>query len=111
MTPFGPSFFPLLLILFVVIRRRPAIKLRRRGAISAATAQPLTDASVGDRRRLARLIAQGVVREAAPGTYYYDAAGQRAHFMARLPLILAVLATMVILSIALAYWTARGRGP
>ena len=61
-----PLFIPLFVIILVVLSRRPATLLRRRGAISPDTAQPLDDLSANDRRRLNLLISQGVVREAAP---------------------------------------------
>ena len=111
MSNYVPSFFPLLLLLFVMIHRRPAISLRRRGAISPATALPVSDMSASDRHRLTRLVAQGVIREATPGTYYYDAAGQRALFRARLPFILALVGGALALTAALAYWGAHRGGP
>ena len=110
MSTFVPSFVPLLFILFVVILRRPAIALRRRGAISPATAVPLAEMSASYRRRFTRLVARGVIREAAPGTYYYDAAGQWALFRKRLPLILAVLGTAFAISLALAYRASHSGG-
>ena len=53
-----PTFLALFVIFMVIISRRPIEMLRRRGATSPDTAQPLDDISAADRRRLDRLIAK-----------------------------------------------------
>lgn len=99
-----PAYLPILVIIVVVMARRPATLLRRRGAISADTAQPLGDLSANDRRRLDRLIAQGVVREAGPGLYYHDLAGERARMRRRMPWMIALIVVLAIVAIALGWY-------
>lgn len=104
-----PSLVPLFIVLIIIIARRPATLLRRRGAVSAETAQPLTDADLrsGDRARLERLVRQGVVREAAPGAYYYDQVGERARMRRQLPILLAIIAALLLVLLALTVWGPR----
>ena len=102
-----PLFIPLFVIILVVLSRRPATLLRRRGAISPDTAQPLDDLSPNDRRRLNLLISQGVVREAAPGRYYHDVEGERARMRRKLPWLLAMVVILAIIAIALGWWEAH----
>jgi hypothetical protein len=102
-----PTFLPLFVIVIVMIARRPAIRLRKRGAVSPETAQPLDDLRGGDEMRLRRLVDQGVVRATPDGRYYYDAAGQRALLRARLPLLIGLLVTLFAISIALGLWLGR----
>lgn len=102
-----PTFLPLFVIFIVIIARRPATRLRKRGAVSPETAQPLDDLRGGDEARLRRLVREGVVRETPDGRYYYDAAGQRALMRARLPWMIALLVTLFAVSIALGLWLGR----
>jgi len=106
-----PTFLPLLAIFIIVISRRPANMLRRRGAISPETAQPLDDLKPGDRRRLDRLIATGVVREAAPGRYYHDLAGEQARMRRKMPWLLGLVVILAIVAIALGWYNAHHMRP
>src|SRR3954471_1390660 len=87
---YSPPFLPLFLILIIVVQRRPATRLRRRGAVSAETALPLEEMSAGDQRRFQRLMTEGVIKEGAPGRYYYDKAAVDAKVRARMPLLLGL---------------------
>ena len=102
-----PTFLPLFVIFIVIIARRPAIKLRKRGAVSPETAQPLDDLRGGDEARLRRLVQQGVVGATPDGRYYYDAAGQRALLRTRLPWLIGLLVVLFAISIALGLWLGR----
>ena len=102
-----PAYLPLLVIIIVVVSRRPANMLRRRGAISPETAQPLDDLNPRDRQRLERLIASGVVREAAPGTYYHDLAGERERVRRKMPWMVALIVILAIVAIALGWYNAH----
>ena len=109
-----PAFFSLLVIFIVVLSRRPATLLRKRGAISPDTAQPLDDLNPGDRRRLDLLLRQGVVREATPGRYYHDLEGERARVRRKMPWMIALIIVLLIVAIALGWWEGqkgiRGQG-
>ena len=102
-----PTFLPLFVIFLVVIMRRPVRMLKRRGAVSPETAQPMADLKRGDEARLHRLVGQGVVRETPDGRYYYDAAGQRALLRARMPLLIALLVALFAGSILLGWWLSQ----
>jgi hypothetical protein len=102
-----PAYLPLLVIIIVVVSRRPANMLRRRGAISAETAQPLDDLKPRDRQRLDRLIASGVVREAAPGLYYHDLAAERARMRAKMPWLVGLALILAIVAVALGWYNAH----
>ncbi|HET9002694.1 MAG TPA: hypothetical protein VFN39_01715 [Gemmatimonadaceae bacterium] len=65
MRSFFPTLLPLLVIMIIIVSRRPANIPRRRGAISPETAQPLDDLKEGDRRRLHRLIGGAIMRDLA----------------------------------------------
>jgi hypothetical protein len=106
-----PVYLPLLVIIIIVAARRPANMLRRRGAISPETAQPLDDLSAGDRRRLDRLIASGVVREAAPGLYYHDVAAEQARMRAKMPWLIGLAVILLLVAIALGWYNAHHVGP
>jgi hypothetical protein len=112
-----PAYLPLLVVIIIVLARRPATLLRRRGAISPETAQPLDDLSANDRRRLDRLVSQGIVREAAPGRYYHDLAGERARRQEKMPWLIALVIVLAIIAIALGWWGSKqgvrdqGSGP
>jgi hypothetical protein len=99
-----PMYLPLLVIIIVVVSRRPANMLRRRGAISPETAQPLDDLKASDRQRLDRLIAAGVVREASPGRYYHDLAGEQARIRRKMPWMLGLIIILGIVAIALGWY-------
>lgn len=102
-----PIFFSVLVLLMVVVSRRPVTFLRRRGAISPDTAQPLDDLKPSDRRRLDLLVRQGVVREAAPGRYYHDLAAERARMRRKMPLLIALVIVLAAIAIALGWWEAH----
>jgi hypothetical protein len=102
-----PAFLPLFVVFLVVVMRRPARLLKRRGAVSLETAQPMADLKPGDEARLHRLVNQGVVRETPDGRYYYDAAGQRALMRARMPLLVTLLVALFAGSILLGWWLGR----
>lgn len=102
-----PAYVPLLVIIIVVVSRRPANMLRRRGAISPDTAQSLDDLKPSDRRRLDRLIAAGVVREAAPGRYYHDCAGERQRMRRKMPWLVGLVVILAIVAIALGWYNAH----
>ena len=106
-SPLFPSFFPLFGVVLIVVMRRPVTMLKRRGAVSEETAQPLTDLRARDEERLQRLVRQGVVRATPDGRYYYDAAGQRALLRARLPLMIALLVTAFALAMGLGLWLSQ----
>lgn len=99
-----PMYLPLLVIIIVVVARRPANMLRRRGATSPETAQPLDDLAPRDRQRLDRLLAAGVVREAAPGRYYHDLAGERARMRRKMPWLVGLIVILAIVAIALGWY-------
>ena len=105
-----PTFLPLFVVFIIVIARRPALMLRRRGAVTPETAQPLADLRAGDRRRLERLVARGVIREAAPGTYYYDRAGEHARMRRQLPIALGLVVVAAALALAILYLERLRRG-
>ena len=111
MRSYFPTFLPLFVILIIIISRRPANMLRRRGAISPETAQPLDDLKAGDRARLDRLIAEGVVREAAPGRYYHDLAGERARMRTKMPWLLGLVVILLIVAVALGWYNAHHAQP
>ncbi|HEX8848389.1 MAG TPA: hypothetical protein VF761_02560 [Gemmatimonadaceae bacterium] len=102
-----PTWIALLAVFIVIISRRPIDILRRRGAVSPETAQPLDDISAADRRRLERLMAQGLVREASPGRYYFDRATERARFRQRAPWLLGLVVLLLLLAVVMFY---LGRG-
>lgn len=111
MRSYFPTFIPVFVIIIVVLARRPANMLRRRGAVSPETAQPLDALSTGDRRRLDRLIASGVVREAAPGLYYHDVAAEQARMRAKMPWLIGLAVILVLVAIALGWYNAHHVGP
>ena len=102
-----PAFLPLFAVFLIILMRRPATMLRRRGAVSLETAQPLADLRQRDEARLRRLVHQGVVRATPDGRYYYDAAGQRALMRSRLPLMIVLLVTVFAVAMALGLWLGR----
>ena len=107
MTSYFPTFLPLFVIIIIVITRRPANMLRRRGAISPETAQPLDDLKASDRARLDRLLAAGVVRGASPGRYYHDLAGERERVRRKMPWMLGLIVILAIIAIALGWYNAH----
>ena len=102
-----PIYLSLLVIIIVAGSRRPANMLRRRGAISPETAQPLDDLKPSDRQRLQRLIARGVVGEAAPGLYYHDVAGERERMRRKTPWLVALAVILAIVAIALGWYASH----
>jgi hypothetical protein len=111
-SPF-PGFLPLFVIFVVIIAQRPATRLRRKGAVSPETALPRDQIGMtkADERRFARLLRQGLIREGpTPGTYYYDAAGQRAKMRRALPTVLGLVVALAAVIFGVAWWIARRRG-
>jgi len=73
-------------------------RLEAENAVSPETARPLPDLSRLERGRLARLLDLGAIREAAPGSYWLDAAEYSAYASRhRRITILIVLAILVAL--------------
>ena len=99
MRSYFPTFFPFFVVIVLVLTRRPINLLRRRGAVSPETAQRVDDLSAGDRRRFEQWKAQGIIREAEPGHFYYDAAAERARARTRVPWLVAL--GVALLAIAL----------
>lgn len=109
-----PSFLPLFVIFIVLIAQRPATRLRRQGAVSPETALPRDRIGMtkADERRFERLLRQGLIREGpTPGTYYYDAAGQRAKMRRTLPIVLGVVVALSAVMVGVAWWIAQRRAP
>ena len=109
-----PSLLPLFVIFIVVIAQRPATRLRRKGAVSPETALPRDQIGMtkADERRFDRLLRQGLIREGpTPGTYYYDAAGQRAKMRRTLPIVLGLIAAVVVVTFGVVWWIAQRRAP
>jgi hypothetical protein len=112
-SPF-PGFLPLFLVVFVVIAQRPATRLRRKGAVSPETALPRDQIGMtnADERRFERLLRQGLIREGpTPGTYYYDAAGQRAKMRRTLPIVLVLVVALSAVIFGVAWWIGGRRAP
>jgi hypothetical protein len=60
-----------------------------------------------DRSRLDRLVAQGVIREASPGRYYYDIEAERARVKRKMPWMLGLIVLLAAIAIALAWYNGR----
>ncbi len=87
--------------------RRLVERLRSRRAISAEQAQPVDAAPGLERRRLARLVARGIIVEAAAGTYYLIEAAWTRHLeTGRRQLAVVLLLAMVITGVV---FLMRGR--
>ena len=99
-----PSFFPLFVIIIIVLARRPVHMLRKMGATTPEKAQRLDDLNARDRRRLDSLMARGVIRERAPGEYYYDVAAERAGMRKKIPWLFALAVVLGLIAIALGYY-------
>jgi len=109
-----PSFLPLFAIFIVIVAQRPATRLRRKGAVSPETALPRDQIGMtkADERRFERLLREGVIHEGpTPGTYYYDAAGQRAKMRRALPIVLGLVLALLAVILGVAWWTAHRRMP
>jgi hypothetical protein len=109
-----PSLLPLFVIFIVIVAQRPATRLRRKGAVSPETALPRDQIGMtkADQRRFERLLEQGLIREGpTPGTYYYDAAGQRAKMRRTLPIVLGVIVVLSAVIFGVAWWLAQRRAP
>lgn len=100
-----PSLLPLL-IAFVIISAmyRPLRRLRALGATSAATARPLADIPPGDQRYLRTWLARGVVRESAPGTYWYDAEAAAERQRRELRWVAVILLVLTAGAAAFLWW-------
>jgi len=107
-----PSFLPLFVIFVVIIAQRPATHLRRKGAVSPETAIPRDQIGMtkADERRFDRLLREGLIREGpTPGTYYYDAAGQRAKMRRTLPIAIGIVVVLSVAILGLTWWLAQRR--
>ena len=104
MTSYFPTFFPLFVVVLLVVARRPINLLRKRGAVSPETAQPIDDLSASDRRRFEQWKAQGIIREAAPGRYYYDHAAERARARKRMPWLIGLIVVLLVVMLVLLYF-------
>ena len=102
-----PTYLPFFAFVIIILARRPAHMLRKRGAITPETAQSLDDLKPRDRARLDRLMAQGIVREAAPGRYYHDISAERARMKQRAPWLIAVAVALVVLAVVLSYFASH----
>lgn len=107
MTNYFPTFLPFFVVIMLVVMRRPINALRKRGAVSPETAQPVDDLSASDRRRFEQWKAQGIIREAAPGRFYYDAAAERARARKRMPWLLAIIVLLAVTMVVLFYLMPR----
>ena len=99
-----PTFVPLFIVVILIVARRPAHMLRRLGAITPEKAQRLDNLKKRDRARLGRLMAQGVVRETAPGVYYYDVETERAKRRKLMPWLIGAAILLGLIAFALAYY-------
>ncbi len=99
-----PTLFPLFAIFIIIILRRPAHMLKRRGAISAETAQRLDDIKPSDRRRLDNLVARGIIREASPGQYYFDLEAERAQSRMLRPWLVGAVVVLGLVALGLWYF-------
>lgn len=100
-----PSFLPLLIAVIVISAMyRPLRRLRALGATSADTARPMADIPPGDQRYLRTWIARGVVRESAPGMYWYDAQAEAERQRRMRPWLLATIALLLAVAIGLGWW-------
>lgn len=98
-----PTFLPLFVVLLIILSRRPLDILRRRGAISPGTAVPVDDMSPSDRRRLDRLVAQGLVKEATPGRFYFDREAELERMRRKRPIMITLIVVLAILAVVLIY--------
>jgi hypothetical protein len=80
--------------------RRLIEGLRRAGAVNAGTARPLEPRGfqVG---RLERLLAAGVILEAAPGIYYVDETAYERYRQSKRIGVLAILAALALIGLLL----------
>jgi hypothetical protein len=81
--------------LLVAAERRLVQRLVERRAFSSSTAVPLLTDSFMAKRRLADLIAAGVIHEERPGQYWVDQAAWEARRARRLRTLMAVLAAVI----------------
>ncbi|HEX5817301.1 MAG TPA: hypothetical protein VFY20_00385 [Gemmatimonadales bacterium] len=81
--------------LVVAAERRLVERLVERRAFSSSTAVPLLTDSFMAKRRLAALIAAGVVNEERPGQYWVNQAAWEARRALRFRKMMAVLAAVI----------------
>ena len=87
-----------------IAERRLIERLLKADAVGAGTSQPLENLRWIEDRRLRRLIALGVVREAAAGRYYlYAPALAKRMASRRLRLLIAMLAVVAAFMAVLAF--------
>ena len=86
------AFIPALVI---AAERRLVERLVERRAFSSSTAVPLLTDSFMAKRRLAALIAAGVIKEERPGQYWVDQAAWETRRANRFRMMMAVLAAIV----------------
>lgn len=83
------------------------MRLMHADAVSAANAQPLDGLRWLQARRLARLVAKGVVREASPGRYYLSIPDLATHMTMRRHRVAVAMALVFVLFAVSAYFAAR----
>ncbi|HEU4564544.1 MAG TPA: hypothetical protein VFS05_07845 [Gemmatimonadaceae bacterium] len=70
-------------------------RLARAGATAPGAASALADLAPDEAERLRRLLAAGIVREAAPGAYFLDEGALRDRVARRRPLVTALVALLL----------------
>ena len=83
----------------IAAERRLVERLLERRAFSSSTAVPLLTDSFMAKRRLATLIAAGVIKEERPGQYWVDQAAWQARQARRRRTMLAVLASIIAVAL------------
>lgn len=83
------------------------MRLMRADAMTAANAQPLNGLPWFQARRLKRLLAKGVAREASPGNYYLSAPDLASHQTARRHRAAVAIVIVLVLFALTTYFTAR----
>lgn len=93
--------------LVVAAERRLVERLAERRALSSSTAVPLLADSFMAKRRLAALIAAGVIVEERPGQYWLNQTAWEARRALRFRKMMAVLAAVIALAVG--FLLARAR--
>ena len=90
--------------------RRIVRRLREEGAVSPGAAEPLDELRGLQRRRLPRMIARGIVREASPGRYYLDEDAWDSYRSQQLRLALALAGVMLLVGLVMFALTGHAQG-
>ena len=91
----------------LIAERRVIMRLMRANAVVAAGAQPLNGLNWMQRRRLKRLVANGVIRETSPGYYYVSAPDLANRLAARRHRVAVAIALILVLFALSEYFIAR----